>query len=83
MRRKFDIFLLIIKMRTKFNISTQNTDDSGEHALYNRYRSLRYLQFYYKRQKERKEIEGKHTYQYVTLNGQVKERYSVIIICED
>ena len=49
-------FLLIIKMRTKFNISTHNRDDSGEHALYNRYRSLRYLQIYYKRQKEREEL---------------------------
>ena len=35
------------------------------------------------RDKKREEVEGKHTYQYVTLKGQVKERYSVIIICED
>ena len=48
--------LLIIKKRTKFNISTQNRDDSGEHTLYNCHRSLRYLQIYYKRQKKGEEI---------------------------
>ena len=64
-------------MRTKFNISTQNRDDSGEHVLYNRYQFLRYLQIYYKRQKKREEIEVKHAYQYVRLTGQVKGRSSV------
>ena len=33
-------------MHTKFNISTQNRDDSGEHALYNRYQSLKALSHY-------------------------------------
>ena len=56
-------------MRTKFNISTQNRDDSSQHTLYNRYHSLRYLQIYYKRQKEREEIEIKHKYQYVRLTA--------------
>ena len=61
--KHFVHFFIDNKKAYKIYISTQNRDDSGEHTLYNHNQSLRYLQIYYKRQKEKREE------MYVRLTG--------------